>query len=242
MYQLGRSLGAEKGSRGRAAGIGLNLGAGLLEAARGIGSGYAYQNMNDQTRNYYDDQMRRRLYTNAPQTENANIRNGVAGGRYGGLFTNSHFALGGEQQPSEEEQMMMMQQQAQQQQGAPQEEQAMPQEGQQDPQEQMVQIAQQLVSGLGSLEAIDAYLKEQQVDEQTYNAIMQIAQQLIEGQGQQEAPTEEAPTEEAPTEEAPTMRGGGKFKHRVGDKIEFTHKGKKHRGTIKKIENGQIYL
>jgi len=106
----------------------------------------------------------------------------------------------------------------------------MPQEGQQNPQEQMVQIAQQLVAGLQSLEAIDAYLKEQQVDEQTYNAIMQIAQQII------------AEQEQAPTEEVPTMRNGGKFKHKVGDKIEFTHKGKKHKGVIKKIENGQIYL
>jgi len=230
MYQLGRSLAAEKGTPYRGLGIGLNAGAGLLEAARGIGSGMAYQNMNNQTRNYYNDLMKRRQYTNASQTQNVNITGGVASGREGGLFTEQHFAIGGEQQPSEEEQMMMMQQQAQQQQGAPQEGEGMPQEGQQNPQEQMVQIAQQLVAGLQSLEAIDAYLKEQQVDEQTYNAIMQIAQQII------------AEQEQAPTEEVPTMRNGGKFKHKVGDKIEFTHKGKKHKGVIKKIENGQIYL
>lgn len=226
MYQAGRALASEKGTPGRGLGIGLNVGAGLLEAARGIGSGMAYQNMNSQTRNYYDDLMKRRQYTAASQTQNANITGGVA--KYGGVFKDQSFALGGEQQPSEEEQMMMQQQ------GAPQEGEAMPQEGQQNPQEQMVQIAQQLVAGLHSLEAIDAYLKEQKVDQQTYTAIMQIAQKLIEEQGQGE--------NQESTEETPTMRNGGKFKHKVGDKIEFTHKGKKHKGVIKKIENGQIYL
>ena len=219
-YQFGRAASAEKGTPGKVAGM---VGSGLLTAlkvGKNIAAGMAYGNMNDQTRNYYDDLMKRRQYTNAPQTENTNITGGVA--KYGGVFKDQSFALGGEQQPSEEEQMMMQQQAQQQQQ---QEGEAMPQEGQQNPQEQVMQIAQQLVAGLQSLEAIDAYLKEQKVDEQTYNAIMQIAQQIL-----------------AEQEQAPTMRNGGKFKHKVGDKIEFTHKGKKHRGVIKKIENGQIYL
>lgn len=231
MFQAGRAISAPKGTPGKALGIGLNLGAGFLEAIRGVSSGMGYQNRNDQVSNYYDDQMRKRLYTNAPQTQNANITGGVSEGRYGGLFQNNHFALGGEQMAQEQ---MMQDQMAQEE--MPQEEQAMAQE-QVAPQDKIQQIAEQLVSGLGSLEAIDAYLKEQQVDEATYNAIMQVAQQMIEGQNQSQPAMEEAPMEEAPT-----MRGGGKFKHRVGDKIEFTHKGKKHRGVIKKIENGQIYL
>lgn len=304
MFQLGRSISAEKGTPGKGLGIIANAGAGILDLARNVGSGMAYQNMNDQTRNYYQDLMKRRQYTNASQTQNANITGGVSsykeGGlhsgppiednmiyppgdnqwdssrpplnydilemqqqrdrrgydnylnslsdptninraskrfqqeyfmnsqntnaREGGLFQNQHFALGGEQQPSEEEQMMM-QQQAQQQQG---ESQGQPEEQEAPAPEQIMQVAQQLVEGLKSLEAIDAYLKEQGVDQETYVAIMQAAQQILEGG--------------APQEEAPTMRGGGTFKHKVGDKIEFTHKGKKHRGTIKKIENGQIYL
>lgn len=236
MFQAGRAIRAPKGTPGRGLGIGLNLGAGLLEAARGIGSGMAYQNMNNQTRNYYDDMMKKRLYTNASQTQNANITGGVAESRYGGLFQNNHFALGGEQMAQEQ----MMQEQMSQQQ-MPQEEQAMAQE-QAAPQDKIQKIAEQLVAGLGSLEAIDAYLKEQQVDEATYMAVMQAAQQMLEGQNQSQPAMEEAPMQEAPMEEAPTMRGGGKFKHRVGDKIEFTHKGKKHKGVIKKIENGQIYL
>jgi hypothetical protein len=237
MFQAGRAIRAPKGTPGKALGIGLNLGAGFLEAIRGVSSGMAYQNRNDQARNYYDDQMRKRLYTNASQTQNANITGGVSEGRYGGLFQNNHFALGGSfTNPyfAEGGEQMMQEQMAQEempQEEMPQEEQAMAQE-QVASQAKIQQIAEQLVSGLGSLEAIDAYLKEQQVDEATYNAIMQVAQQLIEGQNQPQVPTEEAPT----------MRGGGKFKHRVGDKIEFTHKGKKHRGVIKKIENGQIYL
>lgn len=224
MFQLGRSIKAAKGTPGKGLGIIANAGAGAVDLLRNLSSGMAYENMNDQTQNYYEDLMKRRQYTNASQTQNANITGGVSSYKEGGLFQNQHFALGGEQQPSEEEQMMM-QQQAQQQQG---ESQGQPEEQEAPAPEQIMQVAQQLVEGLKSLEAIDAYLKEQGVDQETYAAIMQAAQQILEGG--------------APQEEAPTMRGGGTFKHKVGDKIEFTHKGKKHRGTIKKIENGQIYL
>jgi hypothetical protein len=110
----------------------------------------------------------------------------------------------------------------------------MPQEGAQ-PQDQMVQVAQQLVEGLGSLEAIDAYLKEQGTDEQSYQAIMQIAEQML---GENSAPGQEQPE----AQEQPQMKGGGTFTHKVGDFLEFEHDGKTHSGRISKIENGQIFL
>lgn len=212
MFQLGRSIGAAKGTPGKGLGIIANAGAGAVDLLRKISSGMAYQNRYDQTQNYYNDQLKKRQYTNASQTQNVN----KTVGREGGLFQNQHFALGGEA-----EQMMQEETPQGEAQGQPEEQEA-------PAPEQITQVAQQLVSGLKSLEAIDAYLKEQGVDQETYAAIMQAAQQILEGG--------------TPQEEAPTMRGGGTFKHKVGDKIEFTHKGKKHRGTIKKIENGQIYL
>jgi hypothetical protein len=110
----------------------------------------------------------------------------------------------------------------------------MPQEGAQ-PQDQMVQVAQQLVEGLGSLEAIDKYLKEQGTDEQSYQAIMQIAEQML---GENSAPGQEQPE----AQEQPQMKGGGTFTHKVGDFLEFEHDGKTHSGRISKIENGQIFL
>lgn len=205
-YNAGRYAGAPKGTPGRTAGLIGNIGAGLFDIARNVASGVGFSKMNAYENNYYNDLLNQRKYTNASQTQNVDNSETF---RDGGLFATQHFELGGAAQ-----------------------EQAMPPE---QGQPNLEQTAQQLVQQLKSLEAIDAYLQEKQVDEETYQTIMQIAEQML---GEKSAPEEEQPE----SQEIPEMKGGGKFKHKVGDSIEFTHKGKTHRGIISKIENGQIYL
>lgn len=221
-YNFGRALGMKKGTKGRgllAVGAG---GAGILGAARQITSGIGYSKANAYTQKYMRDQMlqNQNQYTAASQTENTNYTGGQ-GFRNGGFF---RYEDGGEQ---------LMQMADDGNTGEVQEEQ--PQMTPQQ-QEQIMKIAEQLVSKLGSLEAIDAYLREQQVDQQTYEAIMTIAEQML-GQEEEQPETKES------MEEQPEMKDGGNiFNKNVGDYIEFEYEGKKHSGKISKIENGQIYL
>lgn len=236
-YNFGRALGMKSGTKGRGMlGFG-SLGAGLLGAARMTASGIGYSKANAYAQKQYRDNLieSQNQYTAASQTDNTNNVGGF--GKFGGKFNERmrsfreggffHYLDGGEQE-GEEEMMQMADN------GNPGEVQ------QQNPQEEkIIQIAQQLVNGLGSLEAIDAYLREQEVDEQMYGAIMHIAEQMLGESEQEEDQGEEMVNEE---EEQPEMNEGGEFNKNVGDFIEFEYEGKKYSGKISKIENGQIYL
>ena len=239
-YNFGRALGMDKGTKGRGMlGVG-SLGAGLLSAARMTASGIGYSKANAYAQKKYRENLidSQNQYTAASETENNNYIGGMAefGGKFnermrsfreGGFF---HFAEGGEQE-GEDEMMQMADNvnpgEMQQQEGG-------------NPQEKkIIQIAQELVNGLGSLEAIDAYLREQEVDEQMYGAIMHIAEQILGESEQEQDQGEEMPEE---GQEQPEMNEGGEFNKNVGDFIEFEYEGKKYSGKISKIENGQIYL
>lgn len=227
-YNFGRALGMDKGTKGRGMLGAGSLGAGLLSAARMTASGIGYSKANAYAQKQYRDNLidSQNQYTAASETENANYIGGQ-GFREGGFF---HFAEGGEQE-GEDEMMQMADN------GNPGE---MQQQGEGNPQEEkIIQIAQELVNGLGSLEAIDAYLREQEVDEQMYGAIMHIAEQMLGESEQEEDQGEEMPEE---GQEEPEMNEGGEFNKNVGDFIEFEYEGKKYSGKISKIENGQIYL
>ncbi len=229
VYNLGRALGAPQGAKGKKfdiLGNALSLGVGL--AREGM-SGYANQKMDNYTQDWYNKQKQQRLYTDISQTENANMTGSELGNlKYGGLFK---FEDGGgmfQQEMMAEDQGQMSgedQQESQSQQE---------QESQQSESPRIEQIAQQLVDKLGSIDAIAQYLKQQGVDEQTYQEVMQIAQQLLEDSQEGEDDEEE--------EDLPKMKGGGSFKHQVGDFIDFKYGGKSYKGKISKIENGQIFL
>jgi hypothetical protein len=227
LYNFGRAMGMKSGTKGKslmAVGFG---GAGLLGAARQTMSGIGYSKAQQYTDKYTQDQLLRNQnqYTAAAQTENTNNVGGQSF-RQGGFF---RYEDGGE---NEEELMQMADngnpgEMQQQQEGNPQQE------------EKIIQIAQELVNGLGSLEAIDAYLREQEVDEQMYGMIMHVAEQILGESEQEQDQGEEIPEE---GQEQPEMNEGGEFNKNVGDFIEFEYEGKKYSGKISKIENGQIYL
>jgi hypothetical protein len=237
-YNFGRAMGMKSGTKGKglmAVGFG---GAGLLGAARQTMSGVGYSKTQQYTDKYTRDQLlkNQNQYTAAAQTENTNNTGGIS--KFGGKFdasTNS-FRQGGffryEDGGENEEELMQMAdgenpgEVQQQEEGNPQE-------------EKIIQIAQELVNGLGSLEAIDAYLREQKVDEQMYGMIMHVAEQILGESEQEQDQGEEMPEE---GQEEPEMNEGGEFNKNVGDFIEFEYEGKKYSGKISKIENGQIYL
>lgn len=224
VYNLGRALGAPKGTKNKTFDIiGNSLSLGLGLAREGM-SGYANQKMDSYAQDWYSKKKQERQYTDASQTQNTNTIGGQDF-KYGGLFK---FEDGGEmfQASQEESQSPEEMQETQSEQG---------QEPQQVESSRVEQIAQQLVQKLGDLKSIDAYLKQQGVDQQTYQEIMQIAQQMLSGEGQDNEDNGEE-------EELPKMKGGGSFKHQVGDSIDFTHKGKSYKGKISKIENGKIFL
>lgn len=235
VYNLGRALGAPQGAKGKNLDIiGNSLSLGLGLAREGM-SGYANQKMDNYAQDWYNKKKQERRYVNASQTANANMTGSELGAlKYGGLFK---FEDGGgmfNQMMGEDQNQMGDEGQGQM--GA-EEQQETPEQQGQEPQNaegpRMEQIAQQLVDKLGSIEAIDAYLKQQGVDQQTYQEVMQIAQQLL---GESEG--EEVEGEE----ELPKMKSGGSFKHQVGDSINFKYGGKTYKGKISKIENGQIFL
>jgi hypothetical protein len=222
VYNLGRALGAPKGAKGKTLDIiGNSLSLGLGLAREGM-SGYANQKMDRYAQDWYNKKKQERRYVDISQTANANMTGSELGAlKYGGLFT---FEDGGgmfSQMMGEDQNQM-----------GSEDRQEMPEQQGQEPQNtegpRMEQIAQQLVAKLGSVEAIDAYLKQQGVDEQTYQEVMQIAQQLLGGDKEEE--------------NLPKMKGGGSFKHKVGDSIDFKYGGKSYKGKISKIENGQIFL
>jgi hypothetical protein len=225
LYNFGRALGMKKGTKGRGLLAVGSLAAPLLSGFRQVMGGKGYSQADLFAQKDMRDQLLKgqNQYTAADQYNNTNTIGGQSF-RNGGFF---RYEDGGE---NEEELMQMADDgnpgEMQQQEGNPQE-------------EKIIQIAQELVNGLGSLEAIDAYLKEQQVDEQMYGMIMQVAEQMLGESEQEQDQGQEMVNED---QEQPEMNEGGEFNKNVGDFIEFEDEGKKYSGKISKIENGQIYL
>ena len=239
LYNFGRALGMKKGTKGRGLLAVGSLGAPLLSGLRQVMGGEGYSQADRFAQKDMRDQLLKgqNQYTAADQYNNTNTIGGFS--KFGGKFdasTNS-FRQGGffryEDGGENEEELMQMAdngnpgEMQQQQEGNPQQE------------EKIIQIAQELVNGLGSLEAIDAYLREQKVDEQMYGMIMQVAEQILGESEQEQDQGQEMPEE---GQEQPEMNEGGEFNKNVGDFIEFEYEGKKYSGKISKIENGQIYL
>lgn len=226
-YNAGRAFGMKKGTKGRGLLGAASLSKGFFDVMRNAASGYTGQLAQQYTDKNTRDQLLKgqNQYTAADQYNNTNTIGGQSF-RNGGFF---RYEDGGE---NEEELMQMADngnpgEMQQQQEGNPQQE------------EKIIQIAQELVNGLGSLEAIDAYLREQKVDEQMYGMIMQVAEQMLGESEQEQDQGQEMPEE---GQEQPEMNEGGEFNKNVGDFIEFEYEGKKYSGKISKIENGQIYL
>jgi hypothetical protein len=101
------------------------------------------------------------------------------------------------------------------------------------------QIAEKLVNSFETIEEIAEYLQENNVDRVAYEAILNFAQDMLEDMEESKSENEES-TED----EQEQMRKGGKkkFNKNVGEYIEFEYDGKVHKGVIKSIKNGQIFL
>lgn len=187
----------------------------LVNIAGKVAEGVGFQNQNNLAEKYNNDILAERKYKNAQGTANKNNSGGMS------------FQDGGEQvseEPMQEEQEMEQQEQQ-------------PQEGQQQEQEEgqgqipqkVLDIANQLVESFDTIEEIDTYLKQNKVDENTYNMIMEAASDIIDANSEEEdQPEEEEVEEEEDIKE--------------GDYVEFEHGGKMHKGRVSKIVNGKIYL
>lgn len=175
----------------------------LVNIAGKVAEGAGFQNQNNLAEKYNNDILAERKYENAQQTANKNNTGGMS------------FQDGGEQvseEPMQEEQGMEQQEQQ------PQE------EGQGQIPQKVLDIANQLVESFDTIEEIDTYLKQNKVDENTYNMIMEAASDIIDANSEEEGEVEE---EEDIKE---------------GDYVEFEHGGKMHKGRVSKIVNGKIYL
>ena len=260
LYNLGRAIGAEKGTKGRGASIVGNTGAAILEGSRALFSGMGFSKAQQYTDQFNQDQMiaARKKYESNPQYKNANYIGGPSQARLGGKF--GYFEEGGEQQQMDPRMEQMMAQQGEQQADPRMQQQQMDPRMMQQQQQQMdprmqqqqeaqmteqesqayQQIAEKLVNSFETLDEIAEYLKENGVDEAAFNAILNFAEDMMEDKEESLENSEEA-TEE--TEEEGEMRKGGtKFNKKVGEYIEFEYGGKTYKGTIKSIKNGQIFL
>lgn len=259
LYNLGRAIGAKKGTKGRGLAIAGNAGAAALEGARALFSGVGFSKAQGYTDQYNQQQMidARKKYESNPQYKNTNYMGGPTQTRAGGTIR--IYEDGGEQQMDPRMQQMMAQQQEQadprMQQGmdprmAEQQQQMDPrmqqqQETQMNQQEVQAyqQIAEKLVSSFETIEEIADYLNENGVDEVAFNAIIKFAQDMMEDKEESADDNEEATEEPEEGEGEGEMRKGGKkFNKKVGEYIEFEYGGKTYKGTIKSIKNGQIFL
>lgn len=254
LYNLGRAIGAKPGTKGRGLSIAGNAGAAALEGARALFSGVGFSKAQGYTDQFNQQQMidARKKYESNPQYKNTNYMGGPTQTRAGGTIR--VYEDGGEQQMDPRmEQMMAQQQQAdprmqqemdprmaeQQQQMDPRMQQQ--EEAQMNQQEAQAyqQIAEKLVNSFETIEEIADYLNENGVDETAFNAIIKFAQDMIDDRDESADDNEEA-TEEPKEEEM--RKGGKKFNKKVGEYIEFEYDGKVHKGVIKSIKNGQIFL
>lgn len=176
-----------------------------------IAQGAGFQNQNNLAEKYNNDILAQRDYKNAQGTANKNNSGGMS------------FQDGGEQvseEPMQEEQGMEPQEEGQQQEQ---------EEGQGQIPQKVLDIANQLVESFDTIEEIDMYLKQNKVDENTYNMIMEAASDIIDANSEDEDQSEEEEVEEEED-------------IKEGDYVEFEHGGKMHKGRVSKIVNGKIYL
>ena len=262
LYNLGRAIGAKKGTKGRGLAIAGNTGAAALEASRALFSGMGFSKAQQYTDQYNQEQMiaARKKYESNPQYKNANYMGGPTQTRSGGTIR--IYEDGGEQQMDPRMEQMMAQQQEQvdprmQQQMDPRMAEQQQQQQQMDPRMQQQQesqmnqqetqayqqIAEKLVNSFETIEEVADYLNENGVDEVAFNAIIKFAQDMMEDKDESADDNEEATEEPEEGEGKEEMRKGGKkFNKKVGEYIEFEYGGKTYKGTIKSIKNGQIFL
>jgi hypothetical protein len=225
LYSAGRGIGMEKGARGRGALIAGGLGAAALGTTRNLLAGIGYEKQQNYVRDWYQQRQRDLNYTAIDQSKDMNKTGGY--NRNGGLFR-TYEAGGMMEQPMSPEQQMA------------------PEQGQE--QQQMIQqiqmaVADMLQQGVQP-EQVMQELVQQGIPEEAAMQLIQDVMMQMQGQQQQGVPQEmmpEAPMQGLPQEaqQAPLMKLGGK---KVGDPISFKYGGKMHKGKIKKIENGKIYI
>jgi hypothetical protein len=226
LYSAGRGIGMEKGAQGRNALIVGGLGAAALGTTRNLLAGIGYEKQQNYVRDWYRQRQRDVNYTPIEQTRDQNNLGGNAF-RQGGEFY-SYEEGGMMEQPISPEQQMSPEQ---------------GQEQQQVIQQIQMAVVDMLQQGVQP-EQVMQELVQQGVPEEAAMQIIQDVMMQMQGQQQQGVPQEmmpEAPMQGLPQEaqQNPMMRLGGK---KVGDPISFKYGGKMHKGKIKKIENGKIYI
>jgi hypothetical protein len=214
IYSLGRALGSEKGTPGRGMNIVGAGGAAALYIARNLASGIGFSKRNQYVMDWYKKKQQERTYTPDSQSEDQNSMGG--------------FKLGGTINMFAEDGMMMPE-------GQPQEQ--MPQEQGQDQQMQQVvqMIAGMLQQGANPQQVLEELVRQGVPQQEAEQLIQMVIQQM---QGQQ-AP---APEQQQPQDQQMMMKNGGTFDKRVGESVTIKVGGKKVKGVIKEIKNGQITL
>lgn len=229
IYSLGRALGAEKGTPGR----GMNIigagGAAALDITRNLASGIGFSKRNQYVMDWYKKKQQERDYTADSQSEDQNLEGGRRDGGTIGM------KIGGTMNMFAEEGMTM-----------PPQEQMIPEQSQEQApqgQEQMMQQVVQMIAGMlqqgANPQQILEQLLQQGIPQQQAEQMIQMVVQQMQGQ-QPQAPQAE---QQIPPQDAQmVMRNGGTFDKRVGESVTIKVGGKKIKGVIKEIKNGQITL
>ena len=108
------------------------------------------------------------------------------------------------------------------------------------PQDQTQQIiavvVQMLQEGQKPEEVIQNLMSQGMPPEQAQQIVMMVIQQSSPSNGMEQSTGPAAPPEEM------TMKNGGLFNHKPGDTVTFIANGKKEKGVIKEIRNGEIFF
>jgi len=215
IYSLGRALGSPKGTPGRGMNIVGAGGAAALDIARNLASGIGFSKRNQYVMDWYKKKQQERNYVPDSQSEDQNSTGGMK--------------LGGTMNMFAEDGMTMPQEQMQ-----PQQPQEQIPEGQEQQMQQVVQmIAGMLQQGANPQQVLEALVSQGIPQQQAEQMIQMVVQQM---QGQQ------APAVEQPQDQQMVMKNGGTFNKRIGESVTIKVGGKKVKGVIKEIKNGQITL
>jgi len=221
LFSAGRGIGMESGTKGRAGLIVGGLGAAALGTTRNLLAGIGYEKQQNYVRDWYMQRQRDKDYEAVSETGNTNTVGGPSVNKYGGVHKT--YEEGGEMP---QEQMMSQEQMPQDQ---------MPQEGQ-----EVIQQIQQAIVGMlqqgAQPEQVVQELVSQGIPQEQATAMVQEVLMQMQG-AQQQPPQEMMPEGFTPPEQM--MKLGGK---KIGDNVSFKYGGKMHKGKIKKIENGKIYI
>lgn len=87
LYNLGKGIGAEKGTKGKGALIATAALSAIMKGGRTVLSGVGTQKVNDETQRWYEEQLRRRDYTPDSQSQDNNYVGGYFG-KDGGTVMN----------------------------------------------------------------------------------------------------------------------------------------------------------